>query len=66
MSLKKLIKVFTTRRRDVNSIILAASQGELGKLTKDIPKTLLRIKDSKTILAAQIDSFNKVKKLYCW
>ena len=49
-----------TSGRDVNAIILAASQGGLGELTKDIPKTLLTIKDGKTILATQVDSFNRV------
>ena len=49
-----------TSGRNVNAIILAASQGDLGELTKDIPKTLLTIKDSKTILTTQVDSFNKV------
>ena len=46
--------------RDVNAIILAASQGDLGELTKDIPKTLLTIKDRKTILSTQVVSFNRV------
>jgi len=53
-------KYLPTSGRDVNAIILAASQGDLGELTKDIPKTLLTIKDSKTILSAQVDSFNKI------
>lgn len=53
-------KYLPTSGRDVDAVILAASQGNLGELTKDIPKTLLRIKDSKTILSTQVDSFNKV------
>ena len=53
-------KYLPTSGRDVNAIILAASQGNLGELTKDIPKTLLIIKDSKTILTTQVDAFNKV------
>ena len=43
----------------VNSIILAASQGSLGELTKEIPKTLLTVND-KSILTTQIDEFNQV------
>ena len=49
-----------TSGRDINAIILAASQGNLGELTTDIPKTLLRLRGSKTILTTQVDSFNKV------
>lgn len=49
-----------TKGRNVNAIILAASQGErLGELTRDIPKTLLKI-GKKTILDTQIDGFNQV------
>lgn len=44
----------------VNAIVLAASQGDLGKLTAEIPKTLVSIKDRQSILSMQIDSFNKV------
>lgn len=43
----------------VNSIILAASQGSLGELTKEIPKTLLPV-NNKSILTTQIDEFNQV------
>jgi phosphoenolpyruvate phosphomutase len=45
--------------KNVNSIILAASQGNLGDLTKDIPKTLLKV-NGKSILDTQIDEFNQV------
>jgi phosphoenolpyruvate phosphomutase len=53
-------KYLPTHGKDVNAIILAASQGDLGELTKDIPKTLLKIKGDKTILSSQVDSFNRV------
>jgi phosphoenolpyruvate phosphomutase len=53
-------KYLPTSGRDVNAIILAASQGNLGELTKDIPKTLLTIKGSKTILTTQVDILNRV------
>ena len=53
-------KYLPTQGKDVNAIILAASQGDLGELTRDIPKTLLKIKGSKTILSSQVDSFNRV------
>jgi phosphoenolpyruvate phosphomutase len=45
--------------RIMNSIILAASQGNLGDLTQDIPKTLLKV-NGKSILSTQIDEFNQV------
>jgi len=45
--------------KNVNSIILAASQGSLGDLTKEIPKTLLNV-NGKSILTTQIDEFNQV------
>ncbi|MDN5204776.1 phosphoenolpyruvate mutase [Fulvivirgaceae bacterium BMA10] len=48
-----------TAGKKVNNIILAASQGTLGELTKEIPKTLLKV-NGKTILGTQIDEFNKV------
>ena len=41
------------------SIILAAGQGDLGELTQDIPKTLLKVMDGKSILQTQVDSFNR-------
>jgi phosphoenolpyruvate phosphomutase len=45
--------------KDVNSIILAASQGNLGDLTREIPKTLLNV-NGKSILTTQIDEFNQI------
>jgi phosphoenolpyruvate phosphomutase len=46
--------------KNVHALILAASQGEdLGELTKDIPKTLLKVR-GKTILGHQIDAFNQI------
>ncbi len=48
-----------TSGKNVNAIILAASQGELGELSKDIPKTLLK-SGGQTILSRQMDSFNMV------
>ncbi|UJF33221.1 phosphoenolpyruvate mutase [Paenibacillus hexagrammi] len=48
-----------TSGKEVSSIILAASQGNLGELTEDRPKTLLKI-NGKSILSMQIDDFNRV------
>ncbi len=48
-----------TSGKKVNNIILAASQGSLGELTKDTPKTLLEV-NGKSLLATQIDEFNQV------
>ena len=53
-------KYLPVREKNFNAIILAASQGNLRELTKEIPKTLLTIKDGKSILRTQVDSFNKV------
>jgi len=53
-------KYLPTSGRNVSAFILAASQGDLGELTEYIPKTLLKIKDGRTILSTQIESFNKV------
>ena len=52
-------KYLPTSGKTVNSIILAASQGSLGELTKETPKTLLKVKD-KSLLDTQIENFNKV------
>lgn len=53
-------KYLPTSGKDVNAIVLAASQGErLGDLTKDTPKTLLKI-NNKTLLATQVEAFNHV------
>ncbi len=48
-----------TSGKKVNNIILAASQGSLGELTKDTPKTLLEV-NGKSLLSTQIDEFNQV------
>ena len=52
-------KYLPTSGKTVNSVVLAASQGSLGELTNDIPKTLLEI-NGKSILQTQIDEFNQV------
>ncbi len=48
-----------TTGKKVNNIILAASQGSLGELTKDTPKTMLEV-NGKSLLSTQIDEFNQV------
>ena len=52
-------KYLPTSGKQVNAIVLAASQGSLGDLTKDIPKTLIKIKDQ-TILSSIVENFNTV------
>ena len=52
-------KYLPTQGKTVNNIILAASQGNMGDLTKELPKTLLKVR-GKTILASQIEEFNRV------
>lgn len=52
-------KYLPTAGKAVNALILAASQGNLGEITKDIPKTLVKI-GGKTILESQIETFNQV------
>ena len=52
-------KYLPTSGKKVNNIILAASQGSLGELTRDVPKTLLEV-NGKSLLATQIDEFNRV------
>lgn len=52
-------KYLPTSGKKVNAIILAASQGDLQELTVDIPKTLLKV-NGKTLLAMQIEDFNRV------
>jgi len=53
-------KYLPTKGKNINAIILAASQGDrLGELTEKIPKTLLKV-GKKTILESQIDEFNKI------
>lgn len=48
-----------TAGKQVNSIVLAASQGSLGELVADKPKTLLEV-NGKSLLSTQIDEFNQV------
>jgi phosphoenolpyruvate phosphomutase len=50
-------KYLPTTGRNVNAIVLAASQGSLGELTKETPKTLLEV-NGKSLLATQVDEFN--------
>ena len=52
-------KYLPSTGKKVNAIILAASQGSLGKLTEETPKTLLRVND-KSILETQVDQYNHV------
>ncbi len=52
-------KYLPTTGKKVNNIILAASQGSLGELTKEMPKTLVEV-NGKSLLATQIDEFNQV------
>ncbi len=52
-------KYLPTAGKQVNSIILAASQGHLGKLTQEKPKTLLKV-HNKTLLETLVEKFNKV------
>ncbi|WP_322906541.1 phosphoenolpyruvate mutase [Paenibacillus campi] len=48
-----------TSGKQVNAIILAASQGNLGELTRELPKTMLKI-NGKPMLTMQVDDLNKV------
>ncbi|HTE29658.1 MAG TPA: phosphoenolpyruvate mutase [Chryseolinea sp.] len=52
-------KYLPTTGKKVNAVVLAASQGSLGDLTKDTPKTLLEI-NGKSLLATQVDEFNQL------
>jgi phosphoenolpyruvate phosphomutase len=52
-------KYLPTAGKNVNALVLAASQGNLGDLTRKIPNTLLKI-NGKTILDTQIDAFNQI------
>ncbi|MEQ8475462.1 MAG: phosphoenolpyruvate mutase [Fulvivirga sp.] len=52
-------KYLPTTGKKVNNIILAASQGNLGELTKDSPKTLVEV-NGKSLLSTQIDEYNQV------
>jgi len=58
--LKEAEKLYLpTEGKNVNAIILAAAQGNLGDFTKEKPKTLLKIRQ-KTILENLMSSFNSV------
>lgn len=58
--LKEAEKIYLpTSGKNVNAIILAASQGELGELTRDVPKTLLKV-NGKTILSMLVDNYNLI------
>jgi phosphoenolpyruvate phosphomutase len=52
-------KYLPTSGKKVNSVVLAASQGNLNELTKDIPKTLLKV-GNKSILHSQVDTYNRL------
>ena len=52
-------KYLPTSGKKVNSIVLAASQGSLGELTKEVPKTLLEV-NGKSLLATQVEEFNQL------
>tara|TARA_Y100001970_G_scaffold293624_1_gene441768 strand:+ start:1258 stop:2871 length:1614 start_codon:yes stop_codon:yes gene_type:complete len=59
--LKKAEKRYLpTNNIQMNTIILAASKGDLGEHTKHIPKTMLNLENDKTILSTQIETFNKI------
>tara|TARA_Y100001970_G_scaffold293813_1_gene443424 strand:- start:2335 stop:3933 length:1599 start_codon:yes stop_codon:yes gene_type:complete len=59
--LKKSEEKYLPSKIDNNRvIILAATKGDLGDLTKDIPKTMLKIKSNNTILGTQCESYNKL------
>lgn len=52
-------KYLPTTGKKVNAVVLAASQGSLGELTKETPKTLLEV-NGKSLLATQVDEFNQL------
>lgn len=52
-------KYLPTSGKKINAIILAASQGNLGDLTKEIPKTMLKV-NGKPLLSMQVDDLNRV------
>jgi phosphoenolpyruvate phosphomutase len=52
-------KYLPTAGKKVNAIILAASQGNLGELTRSSPKTLLEV-NGKSLLGTQVDELNRV------
>lgn len=52
-------KYLPTYGKKVSAIILSASQGDLNELTKDTPKTLIKV-NGKTILNKQIEILNQM------
>jgi phosphoenolpyruvate phosphomutase len=52
-------KYLPTAGKQVNAIILAASQGNLGELTRTSPKTLLEV-NGKSLLSTQVDELNRI------
>lgn len=52
-------KYLPTYGKVINAVVLAAGQGELGDLTKDIPKAMVSV-NGKPILSQQITKYNKV------
>lgn len=52
-------KYLPTSGKKVSAVVLAASQGSLGELVKDIPKTLLKV-NNKSILATIVEELNLV------
>lgn len=52
-------KYLPTSGKVVNSVVLAASQGSLGELTKDTPKALLEV-NGKSLLETQLDNFKQM------
>jgi phosphoenolpyruvate phosphomutase len=57
-------KYLTTKGEDFTAVILAASQGSLGRLTENMPKAMLRV-GHKTILEHSLDALREkgVKKI---
>ncbi len=53
-------KYLPTSGKNYNAIVLAASQGNLGDLTKDTPKTMLSLQDDKSLLSTQIEEYNNL------
>ena len=59
-------KYLPSTNKNLKVIILAASQGDLGELTKEVPKTLLKIDNNISILDNQINAFRNfgVEKIF--
>ena len=52
-------KYLPTTGKESECIVLAASQGSLGELTKETPKTLLEV-NGKSLLETQVEEFNQI------